>query len=288
VCVDAGRCRVVRDEEEATDGPPDPQLHPEQSPGFGEDPVGLADIEVDRDVTIGEASLEELAASDTEPIEDEAVDDLLTLLTGDAVVERRRAALGLAERETEEGIVYALARAATTDDDPEVRQFAVEALGKHGGDVAAETARALTDDPEPWVRAEAVVSLDRLDRAAHEPTIRECLADDHHAVRRNALVSLFKHRGEDALPDLLDATEDPSERVREWAAHLLGGVDDETAEETLRTLSTDEDEPDIVRKTAARALDVDAGSFRRQFTGTLAESDRTLPGEDALNRTPNL
>ena len=276
----------MRDEEEATDGPPDPQLHPEQSPGFGETPAGLEDIEVDRDITIGEASLEELGASDTEPVEDDAVADLLESLGGENVVERRRAALALAERETEEPIVRALSSAATTDDDAEVRQFAVEALTKHGGELATKTARLLTDDPDPWVRAEAVVALDRLDRSAHEDAIENALDDDHHAARRNALVSLFKLRGEDSLDVLVDAADDPSERVREWVAHLLGGIDDDVATETLQQLA--DDERSIVRETAVRAIEVDAGSFRRQFTGVLDESDRTLPGEDDLNRTPNL
>ncbi len=276
----------MRDEEEATDGPPDPQLHPEQSPGFDEEPEGLEDIEVDRDVTIGEASPEELAASDTEPVEDDARGDLLAALAGDDVIERRRAALELAERTYDDRTVRALSKAATTDDDAEVRQFAVEALAKLGGEVAAETALALTDDPEPWVRAEAVVALDRLDRAEHEDPIESALDDGHHAVRRNAAVSLFKHRGEGALPVLVEAADDPSERVREWAAHLLGGIDDERAHETLDRLA--DDDSSIVRETAVRAREVDAGSFRRQFSGTLDESDRTLPGEDDLNRTPNL
>ncbi|WP_416841341.1 HEAT repeat domain-containing protein [Haloferax sp. DFSO52] len=276
----------MRDEEEATDGPPDPQLHPEQSPGFGETPAGLEDIEVDRDITIGEASLEELGASDTEPVEDDAFTDLLETLTGENVVERRRAALALAERETQDPIVRALSSAATTDDDAEVRQFAVEALTKHGGELAAKTARVLTEDPNPWVRAEAVVSLDRLDRGKHEAAIEATLDDDHHAVRRNALVSLFKLRGEGALDVLVDAADDPSERVREWVAHLLGGIDHELAAETLTELA--DDDRSIVRETAVRAKDVDAGSFRRQFTGVLDERDRTLPGEDDLNRTPNL
>jgi HEAT repeat protein len=297
----------VRDEEEATDGPPDPGLHPERSPGFGEEPAGLEEIEVDRDVTIGEASPAELAASDTEPVEDDALADLLDALVGDDAVERRRAALALADRTggtaggdgdgdgvgpdgggPDERVVRALSGAAATDDDPEVRQFAVEALAKHGGSIAAETALALTDDPEPWVRAEAVVALDRLDRAANETTIEAALADDHHAVRRNALVSLFKLRGEGALPLLLDAADDPSERVREWAAHLLGGVDDPRAAETLARLADDDAESDVVRRTAARAREVDAGSFRRQFSGALESTDRTLPGEDDLNRTPDL
>ncbi|ELZ84606.1 protein phosphatase [Haloferax elongans ATCC BAA-1513] len=276
----------MRDEEEATDGPPDPQLHPERSPGFGENPVGLEDIEVDRDVTIGEASLAELAASDTEPVEDDEVADLIETLAGDDVVERRRAALALAERDSDETIVRALSAAATTDEDADVRQFAVEALAKHGGLLAAETARALTDDPDPWVRAEAVVALDRLDREAHEDAIERALDDDHHAARRNALVSLFKRRGEGALSVLVDAADDPSERVREWAAHLLGGIEDEKADQTLAELA--DDERSIVRETAVRAREVDSGSFRRQFAGVLDESDRTLPGEDDLNRTPDL
>ncbi|MFC5367515.1 HEAT repeat domain-containing protein [Salinirubrum litoreum] len=281
----------MRDPEEATDGPPDPGLHPENSPGFDADPDGLEDIEVDRDVTIGEASLAELAVSDTEPVEDDALADLLDSLADGSVVARRRAALALAERtsadEDATQVVTALARAATTDEDGEVRQFAVEALAKHGGREAGDVARRLTDDPEPWVRAEAVVALDRLDRAEYAETITEALSDEHHAVRRNALVSLFKRRGEDALPVLLVAVDDESERVREWATHLLGGVDDERAESALRE-AAETDESGIVRKTAERSLSVDAGSFRRQFSGTLDETDQPLPGEDALNRTPDL
>ncbi|ESP89694.1 HEAT repeat domain-containing protein [Candidatus Halobonum tyrrellensis] len=276
----------MRDEEEATDGPPDPGLHPERSPGFGEQPDGLEDIEVDRDVTIGEASIAELAASDTEPVEDDALADLLASLAGDDVVDRRRAALALADRERDERAVAALERVARADDDAEVRQFAVEALAKLGGTAAADAALELTHDPNPWVRAEAVVALDRLDRGTHADAIESALDDPHHAVRRNALVSLFKHRGEGALAPLVDAADDPSERVREWAAHLLGGVDDERAADALAELTRDD--ADVVRKTAARAREVDAGSFRRQFGGALDETDRTLPGEDDLNRTPNL
>uniref|UniRef100_UPI0005B22DDD HEAT repeat domain-containing protein n=1 Tax=Haloferax sp. ATB1 TaxID=1508454 RepID=UPI0005B22DDD len=101
-----------------------------------------------------------------------------------------------------------------------------------------------------------------------------------------ALVSLFKLRGEGACDALVAAADDPSERVREWAAHLLGGIDNDRADETLDRLT--DDERSVVRETAVRAREVDSGSFRRQFTGVLDETDRTLPGEDDLNRTPNL
>jgi hypothetical protein len=268
--------------------PPDPQLDPERSPGFGADHAGLDDIEVDRDVTIGEATLRELRSSDVTPIVDESTaEQVERLLEGDHV-ERRRAALALSEARPTETVVAALARAARTDDDADVRQFAVESLGNLGGERAGEVALAVSRDDDPWVRAEAVVALDRLDRERHADRIEAALDDDHHAVRRNAAISVFKRQGEGARDILLDLADDPSERVREWAAHLLAGVDDERAEATLRAIAGDETEPQVVRSTAARALEADPGRFRRQFTGALDRGDTTLPGEDHLNRQPDL
>ena len=277
-----------RDAEEATDGPTDPQVHPEASPGFDEDPDGLEDIEVSRDVTIGEASLRDLASSDTAPLEGATTEERLALLVRGDAVERRRAALSLAEGERTEDAVEALVRVARTDEDDDVRQFAVEALGNLGGDRAAEGALAVTRDEEPWVRAEAFVALDRLDRRTHADRIDAGLEDDHHAVRRNAAISTFKRRGEDALSDLLALVEDPSDRVREWAVHMLGGIDDERAREALHGVVEDDAEPDLVRTTAARALEVDPGAFRRGFGGTIDRMTTNLPGEDVLNRRPKL
>ena len=277
-----------RDAEEATDGPTDPQVHPEASPGFDEDPEGLSDIEVSRDVTIGEASLRDLASSDTAPLETATTEERLALLVRGDAVGRRRAALSLAEGDRTEDVVEALIRVARTDEDDDVRQFAVEALGKLGGDRAAEGALAVTRDDDPWVRAEAFVALDRLDRTTHADRIAAGLEDDHHAVRRNAAISTFKRRGEDALGDLLALVDDPSDRVREWAVHMLGGIDDDRAREALRRVVEDDAEPDLVRTTAARALEADPGAFRRGFGGTIDRTTTNLPGEDVLNRRPKL
>ncbi|WP_226023833.1 HEAT repeat domain-containing protein [Halomicrobium salinisoli] len=277
----------MRDDEAAADGPTDPRVSPERSPGFGDD--GPADVEVSReDVAIGEASPRELAATDVTPIaDDDARDHVERLECGDAV-ERQRAALALAEADPEPAVVEALAAAGLRDDDADVRQFAVEALAKVGGERAERAARAVADDRDPWVRAEAVVALDRLDREAHADRIEAALADDHHAVRRNALVSVFKRRGEDALGPLLDAVDDESERVREWAAHLLAGVDDDRARAALRAVAADESERRIVRETAARALDADPRRFRRQFTGAADGGDAAGARADRLNRRPDL
>jgi HEAT repeat protein len=268
---------------------PDPQLDPERSPGLHTDIEALEDIEVSRqDVTIGEATPEELAAADTEPVEGDDPAELL------GEVDRRRAALALKDRVTTESVVAGLAYAATNDPDEDVRQFAVEALTAHGegesaseaDEVAAAVAVELLDDPDPWVRSEAVVALDNLDREAHESDLEAALADDHHAVRRNAAISLFKLRGEAMADVLLEQSRDDSERVREWAAHMLGGVDEDRARERLRALT--DDPATVVRQTAERALEADPSRFRRQFGGALENDSRLLPGEDRLNRMPDL
>lgn len=278
-----------RDEIEAAKAePPDPQLDPTRSPGFGVEYDSLSDIEVSRDVTIGEMDPADLTAADTDPVADATTERLLATLVDGSRKDRQRAALALAERDPREGVVTALATVARTADDDDVRQFSVEALGKLGGDEAAAAAAALAaDDPDPWVRAEAVVTMDRLDRDDQRDAIDAALSDDHHAVRRNALISAFKRRGEDARDDLLAATDDPSERVREFAAHMLAGIDGETARRRLRELAAD-DPSDVVRVTAENALDADPDRFRRQFTGPTAEGETLLPGEDLLNRVPDL
>ncbi|MEF8843326.1 MAG: protein phosphatase, partial [Haloarculaceae archaeon] len=121
----------MRDHDHGSSGDPeeatDPQVHPEASPGFDEDPDGLEDIEVSRDVTIGEASLRDLASSDTAPLETATTEERLALLVRGDAVERRRAALSLADGERTEDVAEALVRVARTDEDDDVRQFAVEA-----------------------------------------------------------------------------------------------------------------------------------------------------------------
>lgn len=278
----------MRDPDEATDGPTDPRVHPEESPGFGEDPDGLEDIEVSRDITIGEATPRELQATDIAPIRGaDVASKIEDLLEGDAV-ERRRAALALGEERRTEAVVDALVRYGLADSDADVRQFAIEALGELGGERASAAAVATIDDDDPWVRAEAVVALDRIGRADHVEAIETALEDDHHAVVRNAMVSLFKLRGEALLPVLLDHSYADSERLREWSVHLLAGVEDERAAARLEAVASDETEPQIVRNTAARALDADPGKFRRQFSGGTENGSAALPGESTLNRRPDL
>jgi HEAT repeat protein len=278
----------MRDPDEATDGPTDPRVHPEQSPGFGDSPEGLEDIEVDRDITIGEATPRELRAADISPVvEESAAEKLQTLADGDHV-ERRRAALALGEERPTEAVLDGLIKLGLADGDADVRQFAVESLGELGGERAGDAAAETLDDSDPWVRAEALIALDKIDRSGFEAAIEAALDDEHHAVRRNAAVSLFKLRGEALLDVLLEQTHDDSERVREWAAHLLAGVNDDRAEERLHELADDDGEPKVVRSTAARSIEADPGAFRRQFTGGIENEGTDDPHKSRLNRQPDL
>ncbi|QSG13249.1 HEAT repeats containing protein [Halapricum desulfuricans] len=263
------------------DGPPDPQLDPTKSPGFDEEVESLDDIDVGRDdVTLGEATPAQLTAADTTPVADDDSAALVETLETGAPPERQRAALALAERDPTDTAVNALADRARSDDDPDVRQFAVEALGELGVDAASTVAREALDDPNPWVRAEAVVVLDGLDRQAHAKAIEARLGDDHHAVRRNALLSMSKQCGAELLATLLGFVDDDSERVREWVAELLGGFDDERARSALERLRGDDS--DIVAEAAAHALESD-GDRRELFTGSTVPIDQ--PNHDV---PPNL
>ncbi|WP_225334360.1 HEAT repeat domain-containing protein [Halomicrobium urmianum] len=167
----------------------------------------------------------------------ETEDGLREVLSGDAARTRREAALALvdgAEESLDDATVAALTERVRGDDDADVRQFAVEALGVAGtGREAIETA---LDDPEPWVRAEAVVALSRAGGDADR--LREALGDDSGWVRRNAVIALGKLDAADQ--DLLveRVKSDPHPAVREYAAQFLGRdpTDREEAERILAAL----------------------------------------------------
>lgn len=277
----------MRDPDEATDGPTDPRVHPEESPGFGTESEGLEDIEVSRDITIGEATPRELQATDIAPLVGTEAAEKITALKSEDIVERRRAALALGEETPAAVILDALIEIGLADEDSDVRQFSVESLGELGGERAADAAVETLSDPNPWVRSEALIALDKIDRQQHATAIEASLADDHHAVRRNAAVSLFKLRGTEMKEVLLDQTHDDSERVREWAAHLLAGIPGDDVETRLREIATDDSEPKVVKSTAARSIEEDPGAFRRQFTGGTEGATGGDPTKNRLNKKPD-
>jgi len=91
------------------------------------------------------------------------------------------------------------------------------------------------------------------------------------------MVSLFKLRGEALCSVLLELSHADSERLREWAVHLLAGVDDERATSRLDAVANDETQSKVVRSTAVRALDADPGSSGGSSAAAPKTTARTYP-----------
>lgn len=240
---------------------------------------GLDGIERVRDITLGTARAEDYSASDTVPVSDASVGELMGMLESPDAPTRRRATLALAERDGERDVLRALESLARTDQDDEVRQFAIEAVAKLDGDIGVAR-HALESDEDPWVRAEAVVSLKRSSPDEHVDAFEAALDDPHSAVRRNALISLHHVRDEGSREVLVRALGDESDRVREWAVRLLGQFDDEQIVDVLAE-HVENETADIVREAALHALDGGA-TDGDPWDGT----GQRRAGAHVLNRPP--
>lgn len=167
------------------------------------------------------------SARDRAQTDDET--ELREALTAERARTRRDATLALvdlAKGGLAEETVEALARRVAGDDEADVRQFAVEALGIAGR--GSETIKTALDDPEPWVRAEAVVALSRTAEATDR--LFEAVEDDSGWVRRNAVIALGKLEAVDQSSLVECIKTDPHPPVREFAAQYLGDVVDDVAE----------------------------------------------------------
>ncbi|MFB6085855.1 MAG: HEAT repeat domain-containing protein [Halodesulfurarchaeum sp.] len=248
------------------------------------DAVGRDGVTEVRGITLGNAEPADYSAADVTPVEDAPVDTLAEMLEAPDAPTRRRASLALAGREVGDPVREKLVSLARTDPDDQVRQFAIEALGKLDGDPEV-VLEVLETDENQWVRAEATVALDRLAREAFEERFESLLEDEAEGVRRNALISLTRIRREGAREELLVALSDPSDRVREWAVKLLGQYDDDQAVEAALTSTLEDDsEVEVVRETAARSLGArgeDVETLLEEGTGTASADDHML------NRVPD-
>ncbi|QZP39662.1 HEAT repeat domain-containing protein [Halobaculum magnesiiphilum] len=188
------------------------------------------------------------------PAEDEQT--LQTSLRAPEAATRRDAALGLVDA-AEEGLagetLSRLAERVERDGNPDVRQFAVEALGVAGADAPAIA--PAVDDSNEWVRAEAVVALARAAPESAGERLREALTDDSGYVRRNAVIALAKTGTADAATLRERLKEDPHAGVREYAAKYLAtfpGKETETVTVLAAVLARDSEA--FVRAGAATAL----------------------------------
>ncbi|SDF16472.1 HEAT repeat [Halorubrum xinjiangense] len=195
-------------------------------------------------------------------------------LGSDSAAVRKRAAefLGEIGEEGDQPTVDGLLRAATTDDDPEVRGAAVDALDEigeaalqqllkeltgGGGDSEAEWvtarkfARALKAD-RPELRMAAANALGRLDDASGLQALVGALDDDDPRVRLRAAQACGTFADARAVPGLRERLDDEEPRVRRAAANALGTIGTDQALSPLLDLLDDGDES--IRRIAAGAL----------------------------------
>jgi HEAT repeat protein len=184
-----------------------------------------------------------------------AEDELRAQLDASDLPTRRDAAVGLVEAADtglDAATVAALIQRLRDDEDADVRQFAVEALGVAGG--PSEAIETALEDDDPWVRAEAVVAYSRT-KPGDAEALRTYLDDESGWVRRNAVIALGKV-GAAEQSELIDRIgSDPHPPVREFAAQFLGEVADDRAEAVRILAAVLAREPNaFVRAKAAESL----------------------------------
>ncbi|MEW5802497.1 MAG: HEAT repeat domain-containing protein [bacterium] len=159
----------------------------------------------------------------------------------------------LAGKKTEEPHALESLIADLSDQDPEVREDACEALGKLNDDRAVEPLITALKDESPRVRENAAEALGKIQSDLATESLILALEDEDHDVRENAAEALGKIRNPGAVVQLIAALKDENREVREEAADALGKIRDFRAVEPLIAALRDEESEDV-RENAAKAL----------------------------------
>jgi HEAT repeat protein len=155
---------------------------------------------------------------------------------------------------------------ALGDEDPWVRYYACQALGKLGVQPAVDAVARLIGDEAGQVRVAAVEALAHFDTPVARDVLTRAAASDDADVRRAALVGLGISRAVEALPVLVEAAESTDVATRLVALGALASFDHPAVVPPLRRGARDEDE--TVRNAAISYL---AGRRDRESTAALIE-----------------
>jgi HEAT repeat protein len=141
--------------------------------------------------------------------------------------------------------------AALQNDDPRVREAAVEALAALGGRDAVIPVAELMSDPNWEVRLAAASTLARIGPSATD-LMATAMREGNRNVRAGMANLLGKLQASEAVDALVQALEDPGRLVRANAAEALGRTGDPHAVNPLIRVMDDPDRG--VRNNAAAAL----------------------------------
>jgi HEAT repeat protein len=138
-----------------------------------------------------------------------------------------------------------------SDEDPDVRIGACEALGRIGDTDAVTALFGALRDPNPGVVHAATAAIHSLGAATTGALAIEALRDASPAVRRQALRIIGYLGLEEAFESVRGAVDDLDPRVGELAVSTLGGLADPRVDAVLEMLARRPH--DVVRAAAMRA-----------------------------------
>jgi len=142
-------------------------------------------------------------------------------------------------------------RRLVTDDDPEIRAQACEALARIGDTSAVPLLFATLADANPRVAHAATAAIQSLGVPDTAARAIEALRSGPSAVRRHALRIVSYMGFAEAFAPVLEAIDDPDPRIAELAVGALGMMVDPRVEPAFARLARDPREP--VRAAAMRA-----------------------------------
>jgi HEAT repeat protein len=165
--------------------------------------------------------------------------------------ERARAARALGDSRDHAGAVRALEAVLRHDPDREVRAFAALALGQLGGpDATGLLIENLTSTDESYVRGAAMFAIEKSrDPSAITGLINILRLNRGHDIEASHVLVKI---GAPAVPQLLQALNDPSANVRSAVVDVLGKVGNPEVADRITGLQSDPDP--AVRRAVAGAL----------------------------------
>ena len=117
---------------------------------------------------------------------------------------------------------------ALGDADERVRNAAMEALSKIGGDEALAAIASASAEDDPLLRARAAQALSAAGGHSAADYLTLALRDEDPRVRAAAVASLGELEDDRHLRMIRQALDDPDPRVRERAVDILEDLDDDT------------------------------------------------------------
>jgi HEAT repeat protein len=247
--------------------------------GYGSGLDALLAGTTESDPRLSETAIAGLAYVD----DPRALTALLAACASPAAKTRAAAVRALGQCEPAAGIHEAV-RAATHDEDPWVRYYACQSIGRHRDEAATPLLVERLGDPAGQVRVSAVEALARAHHPAALAALGEVLGSEDADVRRAALVGLGQSRRPEAIALILSALAADDASTRLVAISSLAVFD---APEVLRALARAGSDPDeSVRSAAVELLADRGGALATQLLAGLLDRPGLRPRITRVLSTP--